>query len=157
MFEKGEIEGVVVKKLTTHRDERGFFREIIRVTDDFFEEGFAQWSHSVMHPGTAKGWHFHRLQADWWYVFGGLLKVALFDMRQDSPSQGKLMELLMGDHQDACVVKIPPLVAHGCRCLSGPANLFYITSQVYDPEDEGRLPHDDPQIGYDFTKWPEIT
>ena len=62
MFEKGEIEGVVIKKLSTHSDERGFFREIIRKTDEFFAEGFAQWSHSVMHTGSAKGWHFHRLQ-----------------------------------------------------------------------------------------------
>ena len=30
------IEGVVTKDLVTHSDERGYFREIIRVTDDFF-------------------------------------------------------------------------------------------------------------------------
>ena len=34
------IEGVVVHQLVTHMDERGFFREVIRVTDDHFEEGF---------------------------------------------------------------------------------------------------------------------
>jgi len=26
-----------------------------------------------------------------------------------------------------------------------------VTSSVYDPEDEGRIPHDDPTIGYDWT------
>ncbi len=31
------IDGVTFKKLETHLDERGFFREIIRVKDDFFE------------------------------------------------------------------------------------------------------------------------
>ena len=36
-----EIEGVVVKTLVTHADERGFFREVIRKTDPFFAEGFA--------------------------------------------------------------------------------------------------------------------
>ncbi len=29
------IDGVVLKSLDTHQDERGFFREIIRETDDF--------------------------------------------------------------------------------------------------------------------------
>jgi dTDP-4-dehydrorhamnose 3,5-epimerase-like enzyme len=30
------MEGIVVKELKTLTDERGFFRELIRVTDDFF-------------------------------------------------------------------------------------------------------------------------
>jgi len=44
------IDGVVFKELVTHTDERGFFREIIRVTDGFFGAGFGQWSHSLMYP-----------------------------------------------------------------------------------------------------------
>ena len=34
------IEGVSVIKLITHADKRGFFREILRETDDFFSVGF---------------------------------------------------------------------------------------------------------------------
>lgn len=150
------IDGVVVKELETHRDERGFFREIIRVTDDFFEEGFGQWSHSVMYTGSAKAWHIHKKQVDWWYVGLGVLKVALYDTRKDSKTYGQLDELLMGDNQRARVLKIPPRVAHGCKCLAGPASLFYITSRVYNPEDEGRIPHDDPTIDYDWEKGSEI-
>jgi dTDP-4-dehydrorhamnose 3,5-epimerase len=150
------IEGVVFKELVTHTDERGFFREIIRRTDDFFAEGFGQWSHSLMHPGTAKAWHVHYKQTDWWYVAVGTLKVALYDTRPDSPTHGELMELLLGSHELAQVVKIPPGVAHGCKALSGPVHLFYVTSQTYDPKDEGRIPHDDPEIGYDWTAMPTI-
>ena len=50
------IDGVVLKELTTHADERGFFREVIRESDEFFDH-FGQWSHSLMHPGVAKAWH----------------------------------------------------------------------------------------------------
>ena len=75
------IDGVVLKELTTHADERGFFREIVRVTDPFFGEGFAQLSHSLMYPGVAKAWHIHKAQVDWWYVPLGNLKVALYDLR----------------------------------------------------------------------------
>jgi len=148
---------VALKDLITHRDERGFFRELIRQTDEFFSEGFGQWSHSLMYAGVIKAWHIHERQVDWWYVATGVLKVALYDTRTDSPTGGALMEFLMGDGQPDCVVKVPPGVAHGCKAVSGPVNLFYVTSGVYDPADEGRMPHDDPAIGYDWTTGPAIT
>ena len=147
------IEGVEFKDLITHADERGFFRELIR-SDDAFFDGFGQWSHSLMYPGTAKAWHVHHRQTDWWYCIGGL-KVALYDTRRDSPTSGKLMEFYMGDRYGARCVKIPPGVAHGCRAMEL-THLLYVTSQVYDPDDEGRIPHDDPGIGYDWTAGPEI-
>jgi dTDP-4-dehydrorhamnose 3,5-epimerase len=150
------IEGVVLKKLETHVDERGFFREIIRVTDDFFAEGFGQWSHSQMYTGAAKAWHIHKQQIDWWYVCCGVLKVALHDTRSQSPTRGETMEIFLGDNEPAAVLRIPPGVAHGCKCISGPVNLFYVTSSVYNPDDEGRIPHDDTKIGYDWTKGPAI-
>ena len=151
------INGVVVKELATHTDDRGFFREIIRVNDDFFTEGFGQWSHSLMYAGVIKAWHIHTVQVDWWYVAGGVLKVVLHDTRRDSSTYRKTMEILMGDGQPARVVRVPPGVAHGCKAVSGPVNLFYVTSRIYDPKDEGRIPYDDPAIGYDWLKGPAIT
>lgn len=150
------IEGVDTKSLKTHFDERGFFREIIRVTDDFFHEGFAQWSHSLVHSGVAKAWHIHKQQTDWMYVATGAMKVVLYDTRPDSPTSGESMEILMGELYPAEVVKIPPGVAHGYKVLDGPAHVFYITSHTYNPDDEGRIPHDDPSIGYDWTAGPAI-
>ena len=150
------IDGVVVKSLTTYPDERGYFREIIRVDDAFFSEGFGQWSHSLMYTGVAKAWHIHRIQVDWWYVAAGVLKVALHDCRPDAPTYRETMEILMGDNQPAQALRVPPGVAHGCKCLSGAAHLFYITSQSYDPNDEGRIAHDDPAIGYDWLHGPPV-
>lgn len=148
------LDGVEIKELVTHADERGFFREVIRETDGFFSH-FGQWSHSLMHPGSAKAWHIHQRQTDWWYVIGGL-KVALHDLRPDSPTRGETQRLLMGDLYGPTCLKIPPGVAHGCRALVT-SHLLYITSNVYDPSDEGRIPHDDPEIGFDWTAFPEIT
>ena len=53
------------------------------------------------------------------------------------------------------IVKIPPMVAHGCRALDT-THLIYVTSSVYDPAQEGRIPHDDPELGYDFTAGPPV-
>lgn len=150
------IQGVELKSLVTHADERGFFRELVRVNDPIFEEGFGQWSHTKTYAGAAKAWHVHRRQTDWWYVAIGIIRVALYDTRTGSPTHSRLEEFLMGEEQGPQLLKIPPGVAHGYRVLEGPAHLFYITSRVYDPSDEGRIPHDDPTIGYDWTKGPEI-
>jgi dTDP-4-dehydrorhamnose 3,5-epimerase len=152
------IEGVELKRLVTHPDERGFFREIVRNTEEIIREGWAQASHSMMHSGVAKAWHVHRTQIDWWYVPAGNLKVALYDMREDSPTRGQLQEVFLGDHYEAQLLKIPPGVAHGCKALSGPTHLIYFTSGIYDREgEEIRIPHDDPAIGYDWTALPPIT
>ncbi len=152
-----EIDGVVIKKLTTYPDQRGFFREVVRVSDDFFGEGFGQWSHTKSYQGVVKAWHVHQRQVDWWYVASGRVKVALYDTRADSPTHGHLMEILLGEEMDPSVLRVPPGVAHGYRVLSAEAHLFYITSRTYDPDDEGRLPHDDAEIGYDWLSGPPIT
>ena len=144
------IEGVELKPLTDFNDDRGSFRELIRATDPFFAEGFGQLSTAVVYPGVAKAWHIHQIQVDWWYVLSGVFKVALHDTREGSRTFRTTMEFLMGDHQPAYVLRIPPGVAHGYRCVAGPGVMLYVTSKVYDPADEGRIAHDDPTIGYDW-------
>jgi len=146
------IEGVMIKKLVTHADDRGFFREIIRSTDDLFKEGFGQLSVAQMRLGVVKAWHIHKKQVDWWYVSSGLLRVALYDTREDSPTFKKTMEILLGDGQPAQVLRIPVGVAHGYKCLTETALIIYVTSKVYDGTDEGRIPYDGAQIGYDWLK-----
>jgi dTDP-4-dehydrorhamnose 3,5-epimerase len=150
------IEGVVIKELVTNVDERGHFRELIRVTDDFFKEGFGQLSHALVHAGVAKAWHIHKIQIDWWYVATGTLRVALHDTRPDSPTYRETMEFLLGEQLPGKVVRVPTGVAHGFKCLAGPCHMFYVTSKVYNPEDELRIPHDDPAIGYDWLRGPAI-
>ena len=151
------IDGVEIKQLVTHPDERGFFREIARSNEDIVREGWKQVSHSLMHPGVAKAWHVHKTQIDWWYVPVGDLKLALYDMRDGSATKVELQDLLVGEHYEAQLVKIPPGVAHGCRVIGGTAHLIYLTSGTYDPDEEGRLDHDDASIGYDWTALPPIT
>jgi len=146
------INGILFKELTTHTDDRGFFREIIRASDDFFAEGFGQWSHSLMFDGVIKAWHFHYVQTDWWYVVSGVLRVGLCDRRAESSTFGQTMDILMGEYQQVRALKIPPGVAHGCKAVQGPVNLLYVTSHVYNPDDEIRIAFDDPEIDFDWLK-----
>ena len=151
-----EIIGVLIKPLKSHQDDRGFFREIIRKTDTFFDQnGFAQWSHSKMTKDVVKAWHYHHEQIDWWYLPIGQAEVALFDNRQESPTYKKKLIFKIGessfssDTHEVCI-KIPPGVLHGLRVLSDAAHLFYITSKVYDPNEEGRFAYNSPLVDHDW-------
>ena len=144
------IEGVSVKKLITHADKRGFFREILRETDDLFSEGFGQLSHSLVYSGVVKAWHAHKVQSQWTYAVTGTLKVALHDLREDSLTYHNTMEFVVGENTESIVYMFPQGVAHGYKCINGPANVIYVTSGQYDMEDEVRIPYDDPDIGFDW-------
>jgi len=158
---ENRIHGVHFKLLRTFPDDRGFFREIIRHTDPFFENRFAQWSHSKMAQNTVKAWHYHHKQIDWWYVGTGLVHTALFDNREESATFGKKLEFKLGeteldDQTLSAVVRIPQGVLHGCRVLSDFADLFYITSEIYNPDDEGRIPFNAPEIPHNWGKEEEL-
>ncbi|MCH7951976.1 dTDP-4-dehydrorhamnose 3,5-epimerase family protein [Patescibacteria group bacterium] len=144
------IEGVKIKELVVHKDERGFFYELIRASDTFFGN-FAQLSHSMAHKGVLKAWHLHKKQTDWMYVATGKIKLALYDNREGSKTKGELVEMVLGEGLGRKVVKIPPGVAHGYKVLNGPMHIMYVMDREYDPDDELRIPHDDPEIGYDWS------
>lgn len=109
-----------------------------------------------MYDGVIKAWHFHRIQTDWWYVVSGVLRVGLCDRRPEASTFGQIMDFLMGDYQPPRALKIPPGIAHGCKTVQGPVHLLYMTSHAYDPSDEIRIAHNDPEIGFDWLKGPTI-
>lgn len=151
------IDGVQTKDLIRHPDERGFFEELIRVSDPIFAEGFGQLSRSSMITGVVKAWHVHKTQVDWWYVVKGTVKVALYDTRVGSPTRIELNEFVLGEDGQDSILKIPAGVAHGLKVLRGTAELIYVTSSTYAKDQEGRMPYNDPEIGYDWIQGTPIT
>lgn len=146
------LQGIVVKQLTTHPDDRGFFREVLR-DDDKLLSNFGQTSVTVTYPGVIKAFHYHEKQDDLWYVASGMAQVVLYDMREDSPTH-KQTQVIFAGEQNPVLIKIPVGVAHGYRVLGDkPAMLFYHTTMSYDTKnpDEKRIPFDDPGIGFDWT------
>lgn len=151
------IDGVQTKDLIRHPDERGFFEELIRESDPIFTEGFGQLSRSSMVAGVVKAWHLHKTQVDLWYVVKGTVKVALYDSRKGSVTHKELNEFLLGEEGQDVILKIPAGVAHGLKVMKGPAELIYVTSGIYTKDEEGRMPYDDPEIGYDWVQGMPIT
>jgi dTDP-4-dehydrorhamnose 3,5-epimerase len=134
-------------------DDRGFFLEVQRAglgLNGHFPKETTQISAAMNYPGIIKAFHFHRHQTDCWTPALNMIQVVLVDLRPESPTFGSRNTLYVGNLRPWQIL-IPPGVAHGYKVLSpGPSMLIYATDRFYDPSDEGRIPHNDPQINYDW-------
>jgi len=145
------IEGVEIKQLTKHADERGSLMELLRCDDAIFRK-FGQAYVSLNYPGVVRGWHYHKKQDDHLAVVKGMAKVALYDAREGSSTQGEVDEFFLGE-QNNILLKIPVGVMHGYKTVGAePSLLINFPSEPYDPQepDEYRLPWDTDQIPYDW-------
>ncbi len=145
------IEGVEIKQLTKHADERGYLMELLRCDDAIFRK-FGQAYVSLNYPGVVRGWHYHKKQDDHFAVVKGMVKVALYDAREGSPTQGQVDEFFLGE-QNTILLRIPVGVMHGYKTVSTePSLLINFPSEPYDPQepDEYRLSWDTDQIPYDW-------
>ena len=145
------IQGVELKKLKTIPDERGMVMEILRSDDALFEK-FGQVYLSMVYPGVVKGWHFHKVQTDYFAIIKGMAKVVLYDARDDSPTRGEVLELFMGE-QNPTLIRVPAGVLHGMKGIgTEPAYMINCPTEVYnyDQPDEFRKSQDDPSIPYDW-------
>ena len=107
-------------------------------------------SAALSYPGTIKAFHFHRRQTDCWVPVGGMLQVALVDLRKQSPTFGARNTLYLGALRPWQLL-VPPGVGHGYKVIGPePGVLVYVTNRLYNPKDEGRIAHNDPSIAYDW-------
>jgi dTDP-4-dehydrorhamnose 3,5-epimerase len=149
----GLIEGVRVEPVTVYPDDRGYFVEVQRMGRGLaaaFPPESTQISAALNYPGTIKAFHYHLHQTDCWSPVKGLLQVALADLRVGSPTFGLRNTMYVGALRPWQVL-IPPGVAHGYKVIGSEESLLvYLTDRFYNPQDEGRIPWDDPGINYDW-------
>jgi len=146
------IDGVRIKKLIVHPDDRGRLFEIWRADDEGYC-GFGQVYVTTAYPGIIKGWHCHKQQTDCFTVIMGRALFALYDAREGSPTHGQLQTVQIGENERLAVL-IPPGVYHGFKnigedevwCLNCPNRTY----NAKNP-DEYRLDPFDPVIGFDWT------
>jgi dTDP-4-dehydrorhamnose 3,5-epimerase len=145
------IDGVIVKKLTRHVDERGYLMEILRSDEELFQQ-FGQAYVSACFPGIVKAWHCHRLQFDHFCCLAGNLKVGLYDDRPDSSTCGQTQALVIGP-LNPVLVRIPPLVWHGFTALVGEtAVVLNLPTELYNYREPDELRRDafDPEIPFQW-------
>ncbi len=145
------IDGVKTKKLRVIPDERGRLMEILRCDEEIFKK-FGQIYLTTAMPGVVKGWHYHKIQTDNFAVVHGMIKVVLYDDRQNSSTRGKVAEYFLGVH-NPMLLQIPPMVFHGFKCISEhEALLINVPSEPYNysAPDEFRVDPHSNSIPY---KW----
>ena len=150
------IQGVQIEPLNVFADDRGFFTELARLGARIAEkmlpggESRIQVSATLTYPGTIKAIHYHFEQTDLWAPISGMFQVFLYDLRRDSATFSKINTLYLGQYRPWSIL-IPPGVGHGYKVVgTQPAMLVYLTNRYYNPNDEGRLAYDHPEIGYDW-------
>ncbi|MGQ9458433.1 MAG: dTDP-4-dehydrorhamnose 3,5-epimerase family protein [Anaerolineae bacterium] len=147
------IHGVRTRKLRLIPDERGFLMEMLRSDWEEFQK-FGQVYVTAVYPGVVKGWHYHKVQTDYFICVAGMAKVVLYDAREDSPTYGEVNEFFMGTLNPMLLV-IPPGVMHGFKGISQEMALIVnVPTELYryDQPDEYRLPAHTDQIPYDWAR-----
>jgi dTDP-4-dehydrorhamnose 3,5-epimerase len=147
------IDGVRTKALRVIADERGRLMEMLRRDDELFIE-FGQTYMTTMYPGVTKAWHYHKLQTDHFVCVRGMIKLALFDERDGSPTKGTVNEFFLGEHNQQ-LVQIPPNVWHGFKNIcDAEAIVVNVTTHPYNYKepDEYRLPAHENHIPYDWAR-----
>jgi len=151
------IEGVKIKNLEVKRDDRGWLMEILRRDDTVFKN-FGQVYITACKQGVAKAWHYHKMQTDTFVCVLGKALVVLYDMRKDSPTNGKVEEHVLPDpsHEEKLILlQIPPMVVHGFTALDcEETRIVNVPDIPYNRSnpDEFRIPWDSKDVPY---KWPE--
>jgi len=156
------IHGVEVEPIVQFPDDRGCFAELFRFGEPGIARDFApasgsriQVSFTVSYPGVIKAIHYHFEQTDLWAPINGMLQVILYDLRESSPTCGRLNTLFVGALRP-WKLRIPPGVAHGYKVVGLESSLLvYAMDKIYNPSDEGRIPFDDPGINYDWVTRPK--
>jgi dTDP-4-dehydrorhamnose 3,5-epimerase len=147
------IQGLKTKKLKVIPDQRGRLMEILRADDDLFE-AFGQVYMTTTYPGVVKAWHLHKKQKDNVACVQGMIKLAVYDPREDSPTYKQVDEFYLGIH-NPLLVQLPAGVYHGWMCVSmEEAIVVNVPTEVYNREnpDEFRLDPHENDIPYDWRR-----
>ncbi|WP_308575532.1 dTDP-4-dehydrorhamnose 3,5-epimerase [uncultured Methanosphaera sp.] len=154
-FNETSIKGVYVIETQVFGDERGYFMETYQ--KDIFDEAgidvnFVQDNQSRSKKGVLRGLHFQYTQPQGKLVRvikGEVFDVAV-DLRSDSPTYGKWEGVILSE-ENKKQFYIPEGFAHGFVVLSDIAEFTYKCTDFYNPDDEGGILWNDPEIGIN---WP---
>ena len=157
MFERTNLEGAVIIQPKLFGDKRGYFMETYKKVD-FAAAGinkeFVQDNESSSSRGVLRGLHFQKTHTQGKLVrvtYGKVFDVAV-DVRPTSKTFGKWVGIILSEEMKN-MLYIPEGFAHGFLVLSDSAKFVYKCTDIYDPNNEGGIPWNDPTINID---WPKL-
>lgn len=144
------IEGVKVIKKNIFCDERGRIMHMMKKEDAEFEK-FGEIYFSTIYPNVIKGWHLHKEMVLNYVVVKGMIKLVLYDDRENSSTKGEINEIFIGEN-NYCLVQIPKNVWNGFKCVGTKEAIVANCSTI--SHDKNEIVRKDPftkEIPYDWT------
>lgn len=154
IIKKTSIDGLYVIERPLFSDERGFFREVVRIDslnkDLNLNFSPKQWNHSMSKKGVIRGIH-----AEGWnkiiYPLNGNVFMALVDIRPDSKTFSKV-ETFVSDENNRFAIFVTNGIANSfCNFGEEDVNYLYLVDSYYDGSDKKAITWDDPDLNI---KWP---
>jgi dTDP-4-dehydrorhamnose 3,5-epimerase len=145
-------EGVRIRSLPTHTDQRGTVCELYDLRWAWHDEPLVFAYCFTIRPGIVKGWNLHREHDDRYALILGEMELVLYDPRPESSTSGELCKLILSGSQ-RCLVNIPRNVWHADHNI-GTTDVVVVNfpTIAYDhaKPDKYRLPLDTDLIPYSF-------
>ena len=146
------IEGVSIREVPTHVDERGSVVELYDLRWKWHPDPLVFAHCFTIRPGYVKGWGLHKTHEDRYFILAGEMKLVLFDPRAESSTYGQVCELALSEHR-RCIINIPRFVWHAEKNV-GTNDVVVIDFPTAPYEhgnpDKYRLPIDTPLIPFSF-------
>jgi dTDP-4-dehydrorhamnose 3,5-epimerase len=110
----------------------GHVTEVARTSWDILDKPIVQVHTTTTLPGRVRAWGLHQLGSDRLFVVDGLVKIAVFDGRRESPTFGNLAEFLISEKNPGLIV-IAPNLYHGWKNIgSTVATIINMPDRMYD-------------------------
>jgi dTDP-4-dehydrorhamnose 3,5-epimerase len=126
-------EGVTLRPLAPHVDDRGEFTEIFRASWDCGVSP-VQWNAVRSVASVLRGVHVHVRHDDYFLLLAGRASIGLRDLRQATATPGRVAVVELDPSEPTALV-IPRGVAHGFY-FHEPSLHAYAVSHYWDPDDE---------------------
>ena len=153
---KTDIEDVLLIKPRVFGDARGYFFESFNAREFAEKTGiqvtFVQDNESMSRYGVLRGLHYQQppyAQSKLVRVVKGCVLDVAVDIRKGSPTFGRhvAVELSADNHYQ---FYMPKGIAHGFSVLSDEVIFQYKCDEFYEPQSEGAIAWDDPDLAIDW-------
>jgi dTDP-4-dehydrorhamnose 3,5-epimerase len=143
------IEGVTITPLMRIADERGMVMHMMKETDRHFSK-FGEIYFSTVYPNAIKGWHLHKKMILNYAVVHGMIKLVLFDDRENSITKNEVQEIFIGN-DNYCLVTIPANIWNGFKGIGTTTSIIANCATIpHDPEEILRVDPFDNNIPYNW-------
>ena len=150
MIQKTKFKDLFLIKNTTHKDQRGYFKELIR--ENKLKKKFPFLVMSYSKRGVIRGLHLQTRKSQGKFISvlkGKILDVAV-DLRKKSKTYGKHFRSILSEKNSKSIY-IPPGFAHGFCGLEKENYVIYSCTNYRDKKSENGIMYNDKDLNI---KWP---